>query len=1199
MAEEIFSGLFRKKGFGRRILVAILVVAWLPLLITGGFLISGANTVIQEKEQEYQLRSSAAIKYNIDQFVKSTVKSVSQFGANPKLVEQLHRYKASRSEQSSRKYVLSEQWHNISDDYGILHRSFLSLYNYYDIYLVNPEGDVLFSTRHDSNLGTNFVATRNNTGKVVHPGLLRGALNKAKQTNNVQFTDLNHYAPAGNIPLGFFSLAISDSQSHLAGYLVVAVPLGAHIASFIEEVETGENSRFVVFGRDGKIRMGATSNAGHTINTQSPLVADWLVQNPSRLLKVTTWGQAMEAVYQTSTGGYVAGTLTPLSILGVELALLGETMLSRSSWLDPELRKTTVFSVGLATLFILFAAYELSKRIVQPLRRLTHLSTQLAKGSLDRVNVSFKDQELIDLSEAMDAIVSSFNKVNEENVSKRWLEKNRNQLFEVMHGHMAIDDFCNQVLAFLVNSVNAVMGAFYVVNSRGLGERDESLYLAGSYAFGNPSTESSTIIFGEGYIGQCAKDQRLLVLEKLDTDFVHVAVGMGHIKPAQLLVLPLVYNEKSYGVIELMMREKISDQKLKLLEAATESIAVALNSNLTRSQLEQKQVSLSVANKVLEQQTSRLVESETNLKLQQTTLEDANRRLQTQTDSLTQSESKLKVQQDALRATNLELEEKANQLTGQKKYIEQQNQELELASLELSERAEEIERSSRYKSEFLANMSHELRTPLNSILLLSDSLIRNDEGLFDEDDMESLCVINQGGKDLLLLINDILDLAKIEAGRMDLVIDTVSATRFLADLKSMFMPLAIVKKILLECNIVDGFSPQITSDCQRLKQVVRNLLSNAIKFTETGSVTVTIRRPFSSELLAAEELEDYIAIEVKDTGIGISEKNHKMVFEPFRQADGSTSRIYGGTGLGLSITQSMLMALKGRVELISSPGQGSTFIVVIPQAIKLDSTSDKPIWDRVEISKADDITMVSATSKGSITPSTKIINNSQFVDGADPVAEMESKFYTEQKEVGRAVDCIGASELSALSESSGSSGSSDEVDKLHPVKEQPTEIVETEKIKNILDHKRILLVDNDLKNSFVLSRELRAFGLRVDIADDGLMALEKLGNYNSDFDLILMEVDLPIMDGSTAMKLVRDNIEYKHLPVIAITSDAVKHSRSSCIDAGASDFMTKPLDLPRLESMIRFWIQLGASPEGRPHGNGNIRGHEDGSHARH
>ena len=498
-----------------------------------------------------------------------------------------------------------------------------------------------------------------------------------------------------------------------------------------------------------------------------------------------------------------------------------------------------------------------------------------------------------------------------------WQTTGQAQLSDRTRGEQNIPTLANNILQHLCPYLQAQIGALYVVEGY-------ILTLAGHYAYSS-NQPTPHFKFGEGLVGQAALEKQPMLITDVPRDYITVRSGLGETIPRNIMLFPFIYDNRVLGVIELGTLTEFSQAQLAFIQTALGSIAIAFNTAQARARIDE-----------LLAQTQRQAEE---LQVQGEELRVANEELEAQTESLRASQSKLKEQQVELEATNRQLEQKAaaleqSSLTLREKQavLDRQNQELKQAQQELERRAEELALASKYKSEFLANMSHELRTPLNSVLILARILADNDGGNLSQEQVESAQIIYSGGQDLLNLINDILDLSKIESGKMDFSFEAMPLTDLVTVVRAQFNHVAAEKGLAFNISLADDLPGSIETDQQRVKQIIKNLLSNAFKFTGQGGVSLTIERPEAGANLSRSDLDpsQAIAIRVTDTGIGMTAEQQKIIFEAFQQADGSTSRQYGGTGLGLTISRELAAKLGGQIEVDSEPGQGSTFTLYLP-----------------------------------------------------------------------------------------------------------------------------------------------------------------------------------------------------------------------------------------------------------------------------
>ncbi|HEY5408191.1 MAG TPA: response regulator [Ginsengibacter sp.] len=522
-------------------------------------------------------------------------------------------------------------------------------------------------------------------------------------------------------------------------------------------------------------------------------------------------------------------------------------------------------------------------------REVTENANSVASGnySVDLVPRSDKDM----LGSALKKMTQSLRDTTAANEKHTWLSAGQNQLNEKLMGDQSIEDLANNTIGFLCNYVKAGIGAVYIIS-----DNENALVLSGQYAFLSPEETKSKFRIDEGLIGQAAREQKQISLTNITEEHIRITSSVMNAKPKHLLITPVLFEGKSLGVIEMGSLTGFTERQIEFIDASMESIAVSLNSAVARKRIQE-----------LLEETQ--VQSE-ELQTQQEELRQMNEELEEQAQNLKQ-------QQEELQMTNEELEEQTQSL-------EIKNKEVEAAKTDIEQKTKQLEMSSRYKSEFLANMSHELRTPLNSLLILSKDLSENKKGNLNSDQVESAEIIYKSGNDLLVLINEVLDLSKIEAGKMSINIERVHLKKLADGLIRDFRHQAEQKGLQLSSDMGNELPDAIRTDSQRLNQVLKNLLSNAIKFTEKGSVKLSMH-PYT---------QDTIIISVTDTGIGIPDNKQTSIFEAFQQAEGGTSRKYGGIGLGLSISRELAKLLGSEIKLTSKINEGSSFSLILPLEIQ-------------------------------------------------------------------------------------------------------------------------------------------------------------------------------------------------------------------------------------------------------------------------
>jgi len=1015
--------------------------------------------------------------------------------------------------------------------------------------------------------------------------------------------------------------------------------------------------------------------------------------------------------------------------------------------------------------------------INQGLNLLGRMADRFAKGRLRgfaSLEIKSKD-ELGELARVFKQIALDLQEKNNREamlsaIQKRQARLNA-QLARVTELLQEGSDAKNVAQAFISEFAPVLGAAHGLIYLSAAGSEGVSLELSGSYAHMKDCEEAGIVVPkiirpGEGLAGQCLRDAKPVVIEEVPSDYFKIGSGLGSMAPRSLIVHPIRYDGRVIGVLELASATVFDSESRELLEALTEKLGTILNNLRSRQRVEELLRDSQAMTEELQTQSEELV-------CQQEELRETNDKLEKQQSELLMSEKRLQQQQEELEHANKELTIKTLALEQHVDRMEQQNKQIAQANAELERQALQLALTTKYKSEFLANMSHELRTPLNSLLILSEFLAENKEGNLTDKQREYMRTIHLSGNDLLKMIDEILDLSKIDAGKMEIHPEWMVLEELSAFLDTLYTPLAESKGLSLRIARESGIPDSIRTDGHRLKQIMRNLLSNAIKFTDEGAVSLTMRRPSSRELDSSEREEgaDYIALSVADTGIGIPEDKSDLIFEAFRQADGTTSRRYGGTGLGLTISRELARLLGGWIHLESEPDKGSAFSLVLPvrlpdrpsegdggtacgdplpasfaaaaMAAELPSgtePAEKPKDDRASLEPEDKVLLIveddvnfakilleMARSRGfkaivemqgdeglesakSIKPDAILLDiQLPVTDGwsilnalkSDPATrhipvhvisvteqtphglrmgaidhlqkpataeQLENAFESigkvldrkpkqlllverdEEKRLNLAeliihddvrVTAVGDAEsawermqaetfdcivldsglpdgmsielLKRMQQSSNllripvivhSDDQDDETTLrrmnfvadplvLKNVKSPERLLEETTLLlhrveanlpedkrkllsklhqqEEVFEGKTVLLVDDDVRNVFALSGVLEHQGMKVLYAENGREALSILET-DPGIDLVLMDIMMPEMDGYEAMRRIRSNPEWNQLPVIALTAKAMRDDRNKCIEAGASDYMTKPVNTDQLLSLMRVWL---------------------------
>lgn len=951
------------------------------------------------------------------------------------------------------------------------------------------------------------------------------------------------------------------------------------------------------------------------------------------------------------------------------------------------------------------------------------ITKKIASGDYEVRSADIREDDLGRIGKALNDMTGALENNFKILENKNWLQSGIVKISDAIRGERDICVLSTNLIRCVTNFLKAPVATMYINST-------ESFTLTASYAISNAPKKFT---FGEGLIGQAATNKQLSIVENLPSDFL-ITSSLGKSQPSSIVLLPLVYEEETIGIIEIGFLRSPEPIEIEFLESSSEIMAIGVNAALSYARLQG----------LLEETQSQTEE----LQSQHSELENLNTELEAQSQKLQASEEELRVQQEELQQTNEELRERTV-------LLEEKN-------FEVLKKAEELEITTRYKSEFLANMSHELRTPLNSILLLSRLLSENNEKNLSSEQVEYASVIQNSGRGLLSLIDEILDLSKIEAGKMELEYFDVSLASIRDDMNDLFKPVAREKNLDWKITLAEKLPATIETDKSRLEQILKNLISNALKFTSKGAVSLEIKKCPTNEAL--------ICFVVKDSGIGIANDKLELIFDAFKQADGSTRRKYGGTGLGLSISRELTYLLGGDIQVSSVVNKGSEFILRVPilqPTVKdFDKTDNTPVEEKLTHATAkgemekyvsttipedvpDDRNGISMNDKVILiaeddTPFAKSIlditrktgykgivavrgdqalalalkhkprgilldiqlpvksgwevidelkkdaatrhipvyimssyqvKNESLIKGAvgfiskamvlDQIPEILKKiefvlnrhvkkvliiedntkhakalaYYLAnfninsevQSTVSASVDILKNKDVDCvimdmgipdpksykLLEEAKNKGGLDKIPiiiftgkslslaeelrikqysdsivvktaqsyqrmldevslflHLMQTDKNPMDADDPKKIKSInemFDGKTILVVDDDVRNIFSLSKSLENLKMNVITALNGKEALKKLQQHE-DVQIVLLDMMMPEMDGYTTVKKIRENPILKNLPVIAVTARAMAGDREKCISAGASDFITKPVDVDQLLSLLRVWL---------------------------
>ncbi|MFJ2417749.1 HAMP domain-containing protein [Streptomyces brevispora] len=799
---------------------------------------------------------------------------------------------------------------------------------------------------------------------------------------------------------------------------------------------------------------------------------------------------------------------------------------------------------------------EMAGNLTRQVRAIAAVATAVTRGDLNlKIDVDAAG-EIQALQDNINTMIANLRDTTATNKEQDWLKGNLARISGLMQGRRDLDDVASLIMSELTPVVSAQHGAFFLAMATGEtdalgaeGDREGAyeLRMRGSYGYSAGSMPTS-FRPGETLIGTAAEEKRTIQVDNVPPGYLKISSGLGEAPPAHVIVLPVLFEGKVLGVIELASFQPFTHIQRDFLNQLAEMIATSVNT-----------ISVNTTTEKLLEQSQEL------------------------TEQLRDRSQELENRQKALQESNAELEEKAELLAQQNRDIEVKNTEIEEARQVLEERAEQLAVSMRYKSEFLANMSHELRTPLNSLLILAKLLADNAEGNLSPKQVEFAETIHGAGSDLLQLINDILDLSKVEAGKMDVSPTRIALVQLVDYVEATFRPLTAEKGLDFSVRVSPELPATLHTDEQRLLQVLRNLLSNAVKFTDSGAVELVIRHAgaevpnaIREQLLEAGSLRDadadLIAFSVTDTGIGIASSKMLVIFEAFKQADGTTSRKYGGTGLGLSISREIARLLGGEIHAASEPGRGSTFTLYLPL-----HPSELPPQGYPQIGPGPIEAHGAAGESGRLPESGQGIGQGLGGPGFQDFGRGAGQPGSGQDESGaaglfrrrrKALGGAGQQQPALPAPTGSPAAQAAPQEPWTPAVQEEPEVRRTFRFSG----EKVLIVDDDIRNVFALTSVLEQHGLAVLYAENGREGIEVLEQHD-DVTVVLMDIMMPEMDGYATTSAIRRMPQFAGLPIVALTAKAMKGDREKAIESGASDYITKPVDPDHLLSVMEGWMR--------------------------
>ena len=710
---------------------------------------------------------------------------------------------------------------------------------------------------------------------------------------------------------------------------------------------------------------------------------------------------------------------------------------------------------------------QLAENLTTQVRNIADVASAVTKGDLTQMIRVEAKGEVEELKDTINQMIANLKQTTLRNQEQDWLKSNLAKFTQMLQGQKDLNTVTRRILSELAQVVNAQKGMFYIL------EQDENfknqrLKLFAAYAFGEEVKTQKEFALGEGLVGQCAVEKERILLTNVPKNYTKISSGLGKASPLNLIVLPVLFEKEIKAVIELASFDTFSETHLDFLSQLTESIGIVLNTIEANTRTE-----------------SLLVQSQ----------------------SLTEE----------LRRTNEELQDKAHLLVKQKEEVEAKNKEVEEARLSLEEKAEQLQLTSKYKSEFLANMSHELRTPLNSLLILAQQLYENHDGNLNDKQISYAKTIHSCGDDLIQLINDILDLSKIESGYISTDFVKLQFHDIVNFVESTFKHISENKNLRFAIEVDPKLPGSMETDAQRLNQILKNLLSNAFKFTEKGEVKLRIyeaNHTWKQQHPSLDSAQKVVAFEIRDTGIGISKDKQNIIFEAFQQAEGSTSRKYGGTGLGLSISRGLADLLGGSIELISEIGQGSIFTLFLP----IDYDPAKAKREKPSILQVSEYKLAEGVADAAI-------------QSVPTVKVSETK------------------DLDALNEI------------INEVGDDRNNIQTGDKI--------VLVIEDDVRFAKIMIGKAHELQLKVVVATQFGDVFDLVNKYNP--IAVTLDVKLPGASGWRVLDLFKNDINFRHIPIHLISGE---ENRLLAMQRGARSFHLKPLKTEALNSLFNDIVRF-------------------------
>lgn len=1080
-----------------KLIITFALIGILPLAVVGFFAFRlGTQSLLErsfDKLTAIQSLKKKQVESAFGRF-ENDLKTLSSSERLGRLVEDLENYRHKGDTAATLPFsVESPGYREITEHYKPSYLEYIETYGYHDLKLISSlTGQVVFSVAEERDLGANLVH-----GRYKESGLAevwREVVNSGKTV----VVDFMPYEPSNGVQSLFVGTPVFNRSGTMVSVAVLQLTpsfVNAIMDSRQGLAKSGESYLIRWFEENGKFEFRS--------NMQSMGGGSYVVGY--ELERIPQYWRAATArsfdgghnQYKDSEGKDVLVAFDRLNIPGIKWYQISK--IDRQEVLAPlrdQLYRGVVLSLILSG-FILAAAWIFSRRIVRPIVADVEFAKAISAGDFDATLDLRQKDELGVLARTLNEMAGRLKETD-------WLKRGKEGLDDRLRGETELKPLGSKLIAFMVEHMGGQLGAFYLY-------REEALELVASHAFTDRSGNFNRIRLGEGLVGQASLEQRIIVFSHVREEAPEYNFGVDQQPSRYVLVAPLVFEKEMIGAFLIGSFAPFTELQRRFVKDNLENVAIFVNMARSRETIQQlyeqsqeQQDELLVMNKGLEAKTLQLKKSEAELQAQQEELRVINEELEERTEALQKSQRELQAQQEELRVTNEELQERTENLEKQKAALRQKTAQLVKATKEIEKKAEELELASKYKSEFLANMSHELRTPLNSILILSQVLASNRYNNLDDKQIDAARAIHTSGSELLTLINEILDLSKVEAGKMEIVMEDVPLSEMIEGVRRMFKDVAEQKGLEFEITVDSNLPAFIHTDAQRVQQILRNLLTNAFKFTHRGGVRLTLSRPSSAIALTKGEAKNLVAFAVRDDGIGIAEEKQEEIFKAFQQADGSTSRTYGGTGLGLSISKELTRLLGGTIHLESKAGEGSTFTLVIPER--------------------------AAETGGA----SKVAPVSQVLRDGDHEEEQKNLEVKEEE--------LNGGEAAAREQGSPAASGANPGPK-------PGE-----------GQKTLLIIEDDATFAAVMRDFAEERGFTCILAETGETGLHYADYYRP--DAIILDIGLPGIDGWEVMARLKENPSLRHIPVHFMSA---ADRAMDALRQGAVGFLAKPVTMEKVE----------------------------------